>query len=89
MHSILLSAGLALLCLSAQAADPNTERVPNSHGAHYTSVFQQHSPWGDDAVQPWAESNELVRLRGGWRGYAREAAEAAKREAENQTGDRP
>ena len=52
MHSILLSAGLALLCLSAQAADPNTEGAANSRGAHYESVFQQHRLWGDDSIQP-------------------------------------
>lgn len=89
MQASLLLWGLALLCFGAQAADPNTEGAANSRGAHYESVFQQHRLWGDDSIQPWAQSNETVHSRGGWRGYAREAAEAAKRESANATGGRP
>ena len=41
----------------------------------YTSVFEGYQPFNDEKLKPWKESNATVEKIGGWRAYAREAAE--------------
>ena len=52
-------------------ADPKA-RVPS---ALYTSPLRAYQAFSEPQVAPWRETNELVRQRGGWRAYAREARE--------------
>ena len=44
----------------------------------YQSPFVDYRPLGEDKDTPWRDANETVGKIGGWRAYAREAAEAMK-----------
>lgn len=61
----------------AAASDPGdaTAAVPP---ISYRSPFENYRVLGEDKNQPWIESNETVRNIGGWRAYAKEAADANK-----------
>ena len=52
-------------------ADPKAQ-VPT---ALYVSPLGPYQGFVEPQVAPWRETNELVRQRGGWRAYAREARE--------------
>ena len=52
-------------------ADPKAQ-VP---AALYVSPLRAYQGFAETQVAPWRETNELVRQRGGWRAYAREARE--------------
>ena len=52
-------------------ADPKA-RVP---AALYVSPLRAYQGFAEPQVAPWRETNDLVRQRGGWRAYAREARE--------------
>lgn len=52
-------------------ADPKAQ-VP---AALYASPLRAYQGFTEPAVAPWRDTNELVRQRGGWRAYAREARE--------------
>ena len=41
----------------------------------YRSSFATYQPFAEAVVGPWRDTNELVRQRGGWRAYAREASQ--------------
>ena len=41
----------------------------------YRSSLSRYQAYAEPDVAPWRETNELVRRRGGWRAYAREARE--------------
>ena len=74
----------SLLALFVNAAHGQSSPAPDpsnsaTHIASYTSAFSAYVPWGDTAVVAWPESNELVQRRGGWRAYAREAAQERRR----------
>lgn len=51
---------------------------PASGPFGYRSVFQGYQPFTEEKVRPWNDSNETVRAGGGWRAYAREAADPSK-----------
>ena len=52
-------------------ADPKAQ-VP---AALYVSPLRAYQGFAEPQITPWRETNELVRQRGGWRSYAREARE--------------
>lgn len=52
-------------------ADPKAA-VP---AALYASPLRAYQGFAEPQVAPWRETNDLVRQRGGWRAYAREAGE--------------
>ncbi len=52
-------------------ADPKAQ-VPT---ALYVSPLRVYQGFAESQVAPWRDTNELVRQRGGWRAYAREARE--------------
>ena len=73
---------LAVLCLagapvSAATNDPADAAAPVPP-TNYQSPFAQYRVLGEDRNTPWKEANDTVRSIGGWRAYAKEAAEAAK-----------
>jgi hypothetical protein len=41
----------------------------------YRSAFEGYQPFTDEKVAPWKDSNSTVQKIGGWRAYAKEAAE--------------
>jgi hypothetical protein len=53
------------------AAVPATAQIP------YRSVFEGYQPFTLDKVLPWKDTNQTVETIGGWRAYAKEAAEPA------------
>ena len=48
---------------------------------HYRSPFADYRPPGEDRTIAWKGANDTVGSIGGWRAYAREAAESAKTQA--------
>ena len=52
-------------------ADPKAAVPPIS----YRSSFSLYRAFTEPEVAPWRGTNDLVRQRGGWRAYAREARE--------------
>ncbi len=41
----------------------------------YESAFARYRPHADEKLRPWKDSNDNVGRIGGWRSYAREAAQ--------------
>ena len=67
-------------------ADSNTVIPPTI----YQSPFTDYRPLGEDKSTPWKDANDTVGKIGGWRAYAREAAEAMKaREAASSGMSKP
>ena len=76
-----LAAGLGVTValaqpISAQRAEPADPKaaVP---ALVYRSSLSRYRNFTEPEVAPWRETNEVVRQRGGWRAYAREAREPA------------
>lgn len=74
----------AILCLGmnagyvfAEAGDPGNAAAPVAP-VTYRSPFADYRVLGDDRITPWQDANDTVQKIGGWRAYAKEAAEAAK-----------
>jgi hypothetical protein len=57
--------------MRADPSDPNAP-VP---AARYHSPLSGYQAFSEPPVAPWRATNDLVRQRGGWRTYAREARE--------------
>lgn len=80
---------LALVALPgfAQVNTASAEPISNSKTAAtaqagptalpYRSVFDGYQPFTDEKVKSWKDSNNTVEKIGGWRAYAKEAAEPA------------
>ena len=66
--------------LAAQRADPADPKAAIPALA-YRSSLSRYQAFTEPDVAPWPETNELVRQRGGWRAYAREAREPASASA--------
>ncbi|MEO8058309.1 MAG: hypothetical protein ABI671_08265 [Burkholderiales bacterium] len=71
-HAQVQSPTQALATPPVQRADPADPKaaVPTSA---YQSSLSRYRAFTEPDVAPWRETNELVRQRGGWRAYAREA----------------
>ena len=66
-------------------ADPNTA-IPTMV---YVSPFSDYRPLGEDKNTAWKDANDTVGKIGGWRAYAREAAQAMKVREAGQTKKAP
>jgi hypothetical protein len=81
-----LAASSALLALAVSGQAP-PEAVPDPTAqsqtapAPYRSALQGYQPYSDINVMPWREANDTVGKIGGWRAYAKEAAEGQGSEA--------
>ena len=64
----------AMAPLPVQRADPADPNATTPASA-YRSSLSRYQAFAEPDVAPWRETNELVRQRGGWRAYAREARE--------------
>ena len=69
----------------ADPADPKAS-VPTTL---YVSPLRAYQGFAEPQVAPWRETNELVRQRGGWRAYAREAREPDAAPAAAPAASRP
>ena len=73
-----------LACISAifgqaQAAAPDPANANAGIPATtYRSPFAENRPLGEDKNTAWKDANDTVGKVGGWRAYAREAADAMK-----------
>jgi hypothetical protein len=65
-----LWAGIAPAQTSAPA-NAQPQALPTA----YRSVFEGYQPYTDKKIVPWKESNDNVGRIGGWREYAKEAAQ--------------
>lgn len=69
---------LAALTVPAQVppapADTTAAAAPAS-ALPYRSAFADYQPFADQKVGPWKEANDTVGKAGGWRAYAKEAAQ--------------
>ena len=61
----------------AAAPDPADANVAIP-AADYRSPFADYRPLGEDNTTAWKDANDTVGKIGGWRAYAREAADAMK-----------
>lgn len=59
---------------AATAASAPVERAQAVPGA-YRSALEGYQPYSEDKMVPWREANDTVGKVGGWRAYAKEAAE--------------
>ena len=73
----------------AATTDPTDATTPVP-AATYQSPFAEYRALGQDRNTAWRDANDTVGRIGGWRTYAREAADAMKaREAAMATKTRP
>jgi len=78
--AVLLTAG----SLHAWSDTGNGASSPCEKALAYCSALEKHQPYQAQPVQPWREANDTVGRIGGWRAYAREAADGAP--AQDQPG---
>jgi hypothetical protein len=64
-----VAAGLTALTVSAQTP------APAPAPGEYRSALDGYQPFTDTKAVPWKESNDTVGRIGGWRAYAKEAAQ--------------
>ena len=69
-------------------ADPADPKAPLPTSL-YVSPLRAYQGFAEPQVAPWRETNELVRRRGGWRAYAREAREPDAAPAAAPAASRP
>ncbi len=78
---------LFMLVLPVQAGQgAELGAADGSSSLRFESVFDGYQSYRHQPVAPWEQSNERVREVGGWRAYAREAAEPEGAEAPPQNG---
>ena len=70
---------ISVACSQAIAAglDP-ADATAATPPTMYLSPFADYRPLGEDKNTAWKDANDTVGKIGGWRAYAREAAEATK-----------
>lgn len=59
---------------AASAASAPVERAQAASG-EYRSALEGYQPYSENKMVPWREANDTVGKIGGWRAYAKEAAE--------------
>ena len=82
---ITLPAIAALTSAIAQTAPvPPSSALPDPAPPtlDFRSALEAYQPFTDEKAIPWKEANETVYRRGGWRAYAKEAAEKAPAEGD-------
>ena len=79
-HAQVQSVAKVLEPPSIQRADPADPKAAIAATA-YRSSLSRYQAFTEPDVAPWRETNDLVRQRGGWRAYAREAREPTSTKA--------
>ena len=72
-----LWATTAALAQTAPAAPTPQKKPPTAQTApaSFKSALEGYKPYTDDKTGNWKEANELTARVGGWRAYAKEAAQ--------------
>lgn len=68
-----VSSGMLTLAASAQTPAPVAQTQAAS--GEYRSALEGYRPYSEEKMVPWKEANDTVGKIGGWRAYAKEAAE--------------
>lgn len=70
---------IALLAVGALAVAAQAQTAPAAPAAPpaWRSALDGYQPFSDEKTLPWRQANDTVQSVGGWRAYAREAAQAA------------
>ncbi|MEO6015869.1 MAG: hypothetical protein ABIP46_01330, partial [Polaromonas sp.] len=84
---LLLWAGTAL-AQTPSPAHPSVSPVGAAVPA-YRSALQGYKPYTDDTIVDWKKANDTAASAGGWRAYAKEAAQAPLAEAAARTDAAP
>ncbi|GAB3628105.1 hypothetical protein PTE30175_02515 [Pandoraea terrae] len=67
---------MALLLATVGAhAEPQQAAPQTAPVLVYSSAFASYKGYADQPVTPWREANDTVGRIGGWRSYAKEAAQ--------------
>ena len=90
----LLVASLGAPQLNAQvlvtAASTSSPALPaekaNAAPPPYRSAFEDYQPYTDEKIVNWKEANDTTARIGGWREYAKEAAQAPAPAAQVEAG---
>jgi hypothetical protein len=69
-----MAACIASVGVCSAAADPLDPKAPVTAPTH-RSAFDNYRRHDDVKPQPWRQANDTVERIGGWRSYAREAAQ--------------
>ncbi|MCY7388256.1 MAG: hypothetical protein LH481_09370 [Burkholderiales bacterium] len=70
---------ISVACSQVVAAGPDpADAAAAIPPTIYKSPFVDYRALGEDKNTPWKDANETVGKIGGWRAYAREAADAMK-----------
>lgn len=73
--------------LQAGAAGQRDAAVsPPAEALRFESAFDGYAPYAPQPVAPWRQSNDRVGEVGGWRAYAREAAQPEEKGTEGGAG---
>lgn len=64
---------------TAPTAPAPTQKAPVTQATApaFQSAFEGYKPYTDEKILNWKEANDVVGRIGGWRAYAKEAAQAA------------
>lgn len=71
---------IALLVLLGAMLTPGTQAQSGAASGRppaWRSALDGYQPFSEEKTTPWREANQTVQAVGGWRAYAREAAQAA------------
>lgn len=80
---------VALFALPLQvgaAGQRDAADTPPAEALRFESAFDGYAPYTPQPVAPWRQSNDRVGEVGGWRTYAREAAQPEEKGTEDGTG---
>ena len=61
-----------LACIQVFAANAASHEQATQSSLQYRSALEGYRSFADESIQPWVETNEVVRKIGGWRAYATE-----------------
>lgn len=68
---------LAAWAFAAAHAQPAAPEGAAPAAPAWRSAFDGYQPFAGEKTLPWREANDTVQRVGGWRAYAREAAQPA------------
>ena len=66
-----------LACIQVLAAHAANHEPGTQSNLQYRSALEGYRSFADESIQPWVETNEVVRKIGGLRAYAAERSTAA------------
>ena len=85
-RAFVLAALLAFPLQAEAAGQGEAADAPPAEALHFESVFDSYAPYAHQPVAPWRQSNDRVGKVGGWRTYAREAAQPDEKGTEGGAG---